>query len=618
MRPTIIAILLLLVGTSRPYGQTTADPLVLRNTSAPVALHDHLAYYLDIEGSTPFDEVRGERFRTFPDAAVQIPRSGALWLRAVVENETTATDWIIENLVTLESVRLFYRQLPDQTFVDLEPTGDSIPFRDRALGARYPAFRVPLETTGATEIYLRLDDLQSSSVQLRIMATSRFIDLLIDRNLALGLAFGFFAALIIYNFIVYLANRDTEYLLYSLYMGAFFLNQSTQERLFPKYLMPGSPYGFFWFTIFAGATVILGIVFVRRFLETRVRMPVLDKAMLAVVALTGALLATAFFGAGPIHADVLNVLSLLAMATTLTAMIRRIADRYIPALFLLIGSIAYFTGTSLEIISTFTPVEATAFVRHAQLFGALTQVLILSVALGQKTRILRKDYESIQHAFTRSLEKEVRKRTEALEEANRKLSRYAVTDPLTGLYNRAELENRTGEHETLRRRAAAEGRAYDLAIAFLDLDNFKYYNDTFGHPAGDRLLATAASNIVDTVRRSDVAFRVGGDEFIVLMPNTRAEEAVRVAQRIVDAVADGNVVGRSIHEVTGAAPTIPKDKALGCSIGIAATDADRSAAVADLIGEADAALLHAKGNGKRCIAVAPIGSSDGWHPLHYD
>lgn len=579
--------------------------LTLSRSSVEASLSPVLGYTVDPRGTMGPTEAAEGDFRPLPMKSLQIPRSATLWLRAVVENRTDATEWVVENAQTLESITLYHRSpaTAGASFAHAGTTGDSVPFTEKEMQARYPAFRIHLEPGQRTELLFRVEDLQSSSVQLRIVESARFMEHLVDRNLLLGLAFGFFAALVIYNLIVYLINRDSVYLLYSLYMGAFFWNQSTQERLFARYVNPDQPYGFFWFTVFAGLTAILGIFFIRRFLETRARMPRLDRIMLGISGALALVMASALFGAGPIHADILNVLSLLVMLTTLTSMIRRMAEGYVPALVCLIGTLAYFAGTTVEIVSTFVPVEATSLVRNAQLFGALAQVLILSVALGQKTRLLRRSYEAIQRAFTRSLEEEVTKRTRELENANRKLSLHVATDALTGVYNRGELDNRVIEQENLRCRAIEGGNRFDLAIAYLDLDNFKFYNDTFGHPTGDRILADIAASIVSAVRGSDVVFRVGGDEFLVLMPNTRTEDACRVAERILESTCS--------HWRLDGQMSVPEDKRISCSIGVAAADADRTASVEELVSLADSALLEAKQAGKHVIVAAGL-------PFSYD
>jgi len=107
------------------------------------------------------------------------------------------------------------------------------------------------------------------------------------------------------------------------------------------------------------------------------------------------------------------------------------------------------------------------------------------------------------------------------------LHRSAVTDPLTGLYNR-RLFNETFEKELTR----ARRYAHPLSLVILDLHRFKEVNDKHGHPRGDEVLKAAATTLKKTLRSSDLAFRIGGDEFALLLPQTDSAQASSLSRRI--------------------------------------------------------------------------------------
>ncbi len=117
----------------------------------------------------------------------------------------------------------------------------------------------------------------------------------------------------------------------------------------------------------------------------------------------------------------------------------------------------------------------------------------------------------------------------------RKLRRIAVRDPLTHLYNR-HFFNEVIERETLRSDRDRE----PLSFIMMDLDHFKKINDQFGHLAGDQILKDVAALIQRTIRRSDLAFRFGGDEFLVLMLNADGRKAARMAKRLLEAANERN------------------------------------------------------------------------------
>jgi len=161
----------------------------------------------------------------------------------------------------------------------------------------------------------------------------------------------------------------------------------------------------------------------------------------------------------------------------------------------------------------------------------------------------------------------------------------ATVDPLTGLINRAE------SLRLLER--ATENAGAELAVFFLDLDQFKFVNDTLGHAAGDEFLQAVASRLIGCLRPHDTVARFGGDEFLMLCPDIcSADQARTFGRRIIAALAEPlPVYGRTV--------------ALSVSIGIALHPAHSGpgAGAGDLVAEADLAMYSAKRSGRNNIAV---------------
>ncbi len=150
------------------------------------------------------------------------------------------------------------------------------------------------------------------------------------------------------------------------------------------------------------------------------------------------------------------------------------------------------------------------------------------------------------------------RRAAALVEANRKLEELSQRDPLTGLFNRRHLMHRLDE-ELARRR-----RGHPLVAVMIDLDRFKRVNDEAGHAQGDVLLAKIGEALAKSVRATDVVGRYGGDEFVVLLPDTDAEQAKIVAQRMVLGVREVGLAfdaKRGVTASVGMAVATPEDDA---------------------------------------------------------
>jgi len=166
-----------------------------------------------------------------------------------------------------------------------------------------------------------------------------------------------------------------------------------------------------------------------------------------------------------------------------------------------------------------------------------------------------------------------------LERANLDLMMRATTDGLTGLNNHREFyESLTEELARSKRNSSC------LSVIMIDVDQFKCYNDEFGHPAGDVVLKTVASLLQEQARESDSAARYGGEEFAVLLPETNASDASGIAERFRYAM--------EIYPWAGA----PVTASFGVATASAGTvDASR------LISEADRALYQSKHRGRNCV-----------------
>ena len=166
--------------------------------------------------------------------------------------------------------------------------------------------------------------------------------------------------------------------------------------------------------------------------------------------------------------------------------------------------------------------------------------------------------------------------------------RLAVTDPLTGLYNRRYAMPQLAR---LAARAAQSGRP--LAVMVLDLDRFKTVNDTLGHAAGDAVLVEIAARLRANLRGDDLLARIGGEEFLLAMPDAPLPAAQAAAERLRGIIADRPVILADGREVS-----------ITASVGLALGDAPDGREIDALVEEADAALLASKSQGRNQVRVA--------------
>ncbi|MHC2215931.1 PleD family two-component system response regulator [Rhizobium leguminosarum] len=164
----------------------------------------------------------------------------------------------------------------------------------------------------------------------------------------------------------------------------------------------------------------------------------------------------------------------------------------------------------------------------------------------------------------------------------------AVTDPLTGLYNRRYLDNHLN---VLFNRSMARGRP--LSVLITDIDRFKHVNDTYGHDGGDEVLREFANRVRSTIRGADLACRYGGEEFVVVMPDTSPEIAAAVAERLRAAIENAPFMLKHAGEALN----------VTASFGIASRIT--SVLTPDqLMKQADLALYEAKNTGRNRVVAA--------------
>lgn len=314
----------------------------------------------------------------------------------------------------------------------------------------------------------------------------------------------------------------------------------------------------------AGIGISLGLLsayaFLYVLLQVSRRFPRIARAYRIVLLSCGAMMAVLAFV--PITSVIPSLMNLLLLALGLTTLaiglLRAVAgDR--EALYFLIG---------WGLVSVVAMMRAAYFMRHAgtpewleylhpaaDAFGAL----ILVLATARAARYAEREMVSARHS--------------------------AMTDPLTGLPNRAQLDIGVA-----RMIEAAAVRESTLAVLFVDLDHFKQVNDRFGHDVGDACLQAMSGVLRRHVRATDLVARYGGEEFVLVLDGADAVSALRAAEALRVAVeADGRHVDGTLVGLT-------------VSIGVATLETGDD--VTRLFKRADAALYRAKHAGRNCVIVA--------------
>lgn len=230
----------------------------------------------------------------------------------------------------------------------------------------------------------------------------------------------------------------------------------------------------------------------------------------------------------------------------------------------------------------------------AMRIGAVLLLLWVGVMFSRRMRAELAAQNRLQNeiaAANLALEEKVLQRTAELEAANRQLQALSATDGLTGLANRREFDR---EWEQEWSRAVRQG--LPLAVAMIDVDQFKAYNDHYGHQSGDVCLKLVAQTLSQAVQRSgELAARYGGEEFVVILPGLDVAEAAAVVERVRAAV---QALGLP-HARAAVAGVVTVSAGVASCVPRPGDDSAR------LVQAADAAMYRAKAAGRNRVEAAP-------------
>lgn len=226
---------------------------------------------------------------------------------------------------------------------------------------------------------------------------------------------------------------------------------------------------------------------------------------------------------------------------------------------------------------------------------------VISLSLLQKNReiiTLIDAYNHMRNALwkhSNELEDLVIDRTKELKSTNAELYRLATRDALTGVYNRSRLYDELIRFKT----SVDHGEISNFAILFIDVNNFKYMNDTFGHDVGDQVLKTLIKHIQENLESTMKIGRYGGDEFIIIMPSVTKKESHDMIAVLIDTIAALRNMEEMIIGMLGVeAIDIPSNRALGLSVGYAGYNKEDEIDIDQLIKVADKSMYEMKVQGK--------------------
>ncbi len=433
---------------------------------------------------------------------------------------------------------------------------------------RYPTFKLPQDLPKNHYIFIKIQPFSSFNhaalnFKLFIENQDNYIKRTWSEIFFFSLIFGVLCSIILYNLFLSFILKDNIYYVYITYICftlIYILFRSGFNVIicFPQLTI---------FTVPAAAVALaLGFMFSRSFLNSKEHCLVLDKLLQGIIGCCLLVLLSVSLGFpkfGNILMHALGFGSFLMIA----AGIQRLYQGYLPARYYLIAwTIPAFATVILGMVG-FGIVPKNFITTNALAIAITLEAILLSMALGDRISLLRKEKN-------------------ALQKRERRLKKISITDELTGLYNKRLFSNKFfAEIESCKQASQA------LSLMILDVDHFKGFNDTYGHATGDKILKQLGKIIMKNIRDHDIACRYGGDEFSIILPLANIEEALQVAERLRKNFEDHIFQTDSGRKISA---TI--------SIGIAqlSNNEDKDS----LFQKTDKALYQAKNNGRNQVVAS--------------
>ena len=490
---------------------------------------------------------------------------------------------------------------------------------------RMPLYPLQLRSSMDYELFLKVDSDTALQLPTKLLKEYELVTYKEVQDTTLGLFVGILFAMMLYNLVLYLSIRDKTFLLYVGHACALLFFVFSWQGVGNAYLWPAHSsfqkmsVALSTFAVIGFSTWFCGVflnINEKNFKAVKLYWFIRNLGFLGVAITPFLPYQVAIFSS--------SFLSFFAVLMVISAMVARVSLRHRPSRLFLMGWTMYVTGALVMGLNKFGWIEVTSASENLILWGAVFDMVLLCIALGDKyheernlklrvqemaIKAVRREKNAkelaidkqlqaqralqeaadAQEEYAMLLERRVRERTLELKRTKQDLEHISELDALTKLKNRRYLIERLQQEQQACMRSGDS-----FALIMVDIDHFKQVNDSFGHLAGDECIRRVGQLMQEQLRpQTDIVCRYGGEEFVLILPNTQEAEAMLVAERLRGYVAQTPILcdGRRIMVTV--------------SVGVMIVDRDSLVKKGDnVIQQADEALYQAKNQGRNCVCLA--------------
>gem|GEM_PF-6020699 len=479
----------------------------------------------------------------------------------------------VHGFITSEQTKTVIKSKQGVAYLNLEQSDELLK----------PKFQIDIKSGETKTVYLNIFGLYANFTSFNVIDMPTINQYELNHTGFYSVYFGAILAILFYNLTLYAFTKEIAYFYYTIYVASFLVWQLGNNGFFPFVHFSSS------FTYYlTGLSIPIGLAFLlffaRTVLETK-KLLVHHDSILKYFSYAYLLLA--FAGAFFTHEAfiLISFVTTAAMPFLLYTAFKSYRLGNKTALIFLVAQTGFLSMSTIFSLMTAGFLNYSLSTKHGLISAFLVEIFIFSLAIAY--RIKKHEHEKLQliNQANLDLDQKVKERTSEIERSKKQLEDLASKDPLTNLYNRRFLYDISAELISMAKREKSP-----ISLILFDIDDFKLVNDTFGHTIGDNVIIEFAKLLL-TTRKCDVAARIGGEEFLLILPNTSEMGAFEIASQICSKVNQLQL----IYAETQLSFTV--------SGGISNVFLDFENGIELAINRADQALYHAKENGKNQISI---------------
>lgn len=547
-----------------------AKVLKLDATVEQYNLVPYVEIYIDANNSTTIDDILKNKHsfeKNDADLLYYHFNTSTFWFHFSIDNENTQFQEYMLHIPTAWLDRVVLYSVNKEGGYTSQYSGDHVLTHEKTIKNRSIVFNVSPKF-GVSEYYIQVNSSDALQIPIFLIQKDRFDENKDKLNLFFAFITGIIFMMLLYSFFYFVYLKDYLYGVYSGYILTFLAVVLSTHGYFLYYIYPDS-FGFNEWIYSVSFVSYIGFMawFTKEYLQVKSFSKPWNIVLRYIVIYHFVLVLLSPFLSYPFLMQVGIVSGMIVPFILIVPALYSLKYKNVWTRFYLVGWSVNMVFYTLWALSFFAILPYTLFLNNANSVGVLFELVILSLGMIYRVNTLMK--------------------------SNTQLKDDVQTDPLTQVANRYAFNI-----EFPLRMKEAKAKGEKIFFAMLDIDNFKLYNDTYGHPKGDEVLKTVAYLVDSNLHRvCDKIYRLGGEEFALLICAENMDKALSLVEKIRKSIEDEKIMFSNIER-----------KILTVSFGLLGVDSSLDIDELMIYKYADDLLYEAKKQGKNCVLSRDLGA----------